>query len=340
MNCSKCGCELTEGYSKFCPECGTPVEPVEETPVKEPVVINKTSEGSKLSLAFRIVLGILVAISAIWIFFPLLRSPGKEITTISAFKLIIGTDNFDGFKIGAMPYLAVLFLIPQIFCLIFVFIRNLDIHRRYSVIGTFLLYHSIVSVCIWILTVNICNSYLHGEYAYGLGFVINIIASMLTAFLCISLSASQKTETKRSECWLSVIGIFNTVILGVLGIVNIAGFIFTSLFRDVWPCTILTILSVASGIWAYISIVKKDFSQWLVMLIHAVITFAAHISLFLYAKIVVNDFVGNNDFLGIAEVGAPYINAVVISVLIFSVLYNTAITIWTYKLLKRPLKHR
>ena len=343
MNCVKCGCELEEGYSRFCPECGTPVENNEPTPASPPVVVNKTLKKSKSNVGFRIVLGILLILSLAWIFFPLVRASGNKITSLSAWDIIAGTKNFDGSKVSAFPMMAIIFVLPQILSAIPLFLKKLSLHKIYASVGIIHLYNAVISICMWILAMNIFSSYTTGIYAYGLGFVINIVSSLLIGFLCISFSASQIADESRNQCWLSVLGLFNTILLCIFFVAVIisavAIFLISSdLFADTVICTVSILLASASGILAYLKLAKKDFSQWIMLIIHSVLVLVSHIILYFNINILVDIFTGKNDKMDLGGLVAPYINVIVFGIMFYFVLYNTAMILWNYKTLKRRLK--
>ncbi len=322
MICSNCGCPLTEGFSKFCPECGTPVK-----------------QQRKISqLVSRIILGVLLVLSVAWIAFPVIRAGGDKITGLSALDIIVGKKNFDGMKISAMPYLLPVFLLPQIICMIPVCIKKINIHRVFSFIGTFQLYRSVVLVVLWAVLICI-SSFYKGIYGYGLGIVIDIAATLLTAFVCIAFSASQESDTSsRSEDWLTTISIFNIILLCLTFVLLVLVNVFTDVLGNHIILTVMVALSVISGVIAYFKMFRGEYNQWLLLPVHAVLTLISHIILITSASPMLKAILGEQDFLDIYGFVAPIINPVITAVAVFAFVYNTAVCVWSYKALKRHQK--
>ena len=323
MVCANCGCPLTEGFSNFCPECGTPV---------------KNNKKPISPLVFRIILGIFIFVSAFWIIFPVIRAGGDKITSLSALDIVIGKKNFDGMKISALPYLALVIILPQIICAIPLFIKKLNIHKTYSFIGVFEIYYGIVLLGTWITLIAV-SSFSKGIYGYGYGIVFNLTATLLIAFLCISLSASQESqEISRSECWLITLSRFNLVLLSLSAIGVVASFVLLKMFREQWICSLTLLLSFLSGALAYFKIMKNEFNQWLLIPIHAVLTLIAQGFLILGSNTLIKNFVGEIDFLDMYGFIAPYIYLIVSVITVFALIYNVSLSIWAYKTLKRHKK--
>ena len=319
MVCSKCGCPLTEGVSLFCPECGTPVEKSKNV---SPIV-------------FKIILAVLTVLSIGWTVFPFLRAGGNKITTLSVLDIIIGKGDFDGMKIPATPLLAPIFLIIPAICIFFIFKKNVSLHQTFANLAIFQIYHSILISAVWAVLI-IAGIYTNNIYAYGFGIVLYLCMTLLTAFLAISFSGARRTPGEsRSVIWITTASRFNLVILVCLSVILLAGVTMLGFLSKMPFFSILSVLSLVSGFMAYIKIVRKDFTQWMLLSIHTIITFFAQLLLIESATRFVEGFTGEIDFLDISGFVFPYIGTVCTVVLVFSLVYNLTFTVWSYKQLKR-----
>lgn len=325
MECSKCGCPLTEGVSLFCPECGTPVENKKNIP----------------PLAFKIVMAVVVILSLGWIALPVLRAGGNQITSLSVLDILIGKSNFDGMKIPAIPYLAPIFLIAPAICLFFIFKKNTTLHSIYANIGVFQIYHAIIISCIWAVLI-IAGAYFNNIYAYGYGIVVHLCMTLLSAFLAISFSASQKSalDNSRSVTWITTAAKYNIVVMIVQAVVLLAGVTMFGFLSTMLLFSIMSVLSLVSGFMAYLKIINKDFTQWMLLSIHTIITALTQLALLFSADNFVSGFTGEADFLDISGFLSPYIGTICIGALVFSLIYNLAFTVWSYKQLKRKKFYR
>lgn len=328
MECKKCGCPLTEGVSAFCPECGTPV--------------NEKIKRASRYIVQKVLITISLVLSVLCIALPYFRIAKESYSSISVLGLSFGFASIGNLKISAIPYLALFFVIPHIASIVVLYMKKLNIHTRYSIIGMIELVFSCACILLWIVLM-IAGSlvkFLGYSGGYGIGIVASLVLALVSAFLCIAFSAAQDPlNISRSEKWFITV---NWIQL-LFGAVSLAMYIFVfftnKMILEDYLFSITKLLSILILMIASFKMIKKDYSQWLLFIAYTVISAVSNIFFTINSGYLLKCIL-DEDAFKIYDLVEPYL-FIFAALTAIGVIYSVTMCVWACKTLKRTRRiHR
>lgn len=325
MECKKCGCPLIEGVSAFCPECGTPVN-------------NQVRRASTYTVQ-KIVLTVFLALSVLCIFLPYFRIAKDSYSSISVFGLSFGFASVGKMHVGAFPYLAALFVIPQAACIALLWQKKLNIHTIYSIIGVIQLVFSLIYLVLWIalMLAGTLIQYLGYTGGYGVGIVASLVFALVSAFLCIAFSAAQDPlNISRSEKWFITVN-WLQLIFGIIFLAVYAFVFFTNkMILEDYLFSVTKILSLLLLILASAKMIKKDYSQWMLYIGYAIVSGVSNVFFAINSGYLLKCIL-DDDAFKIYDMIEPYL-FIFAALAAAGIIYSVIMCVWSCKTLKRTKK--
>lgn len=325
MNCKKCGCPLTEGVSVFCPECGTPV--------------NEGAKRASSCIAQKIILTVLLAFSVLCIFLPFFRIAKDSYSSFSVFGLSFGLASFGNIKLGAFPWLAVLFVVPHAACIAVLYLKNINIHTAYSIIGVIEFVFSVFCFILWmvLMLAGRLTGYLGYTGGYGIGVVASLVFALVSVFLCISFSAAQDPlNISRSEKWFVTVNWLQVIFGTVFLILYIVLFFSNKMIFEDYLFSVTKLLSLLLLIVASVKMIKKDYSQWMLFVIYSFVSAVSNIVFSVNSGFLIKCAL-DDDAFKIYDMIEPYLFVFAV-VAVSGIIYSVIMCVWSYKTLKRTKK--